>query len=125
MSLGTAASRSTLSWLCRTQRGGRYYGRLRPLPYADTDVILVCFSIDFRGSLENIPEKWTLEGRLILRPSFLRNDLHTLPDPVMAKQKHAAPEDGLPIPGEKYRCPRPTWNVLPRPITVLARRSRL
>ena len=35
--------------------------RLRPLSYPDTDVILMCFSIDSPDSLENIPEKWTPE----------------------------------------------------------------
>ncbi|XP_052254143.1 ras-like GTP-binding protein RHO [Dreissena polymorpha] len=35
-----------------------YYDRLRPLSYPDTDVSLMCFSID---SLDNIPEKWTPE----------------------------------------------------------------
>ena len=29
----------------------------------DTDVILMCFSIDSPDSLENIPEKWTPEVR--------------------------------------------------------------
>ena len=37
--------------------------RLRPLSYPDTDVILMCFSIDSPDSLDNIPEKWTPEVR--------------------------------------------------------------
>ena len=56
--------------------GQEDYDRLRPLSYPDTDVILMCFSIDSPGildlrfqlfdislsdSLENIPEKWTPE----------------------------------------------------------------
>ena len=61
--------------------GQEDYDRLRPLSYPDTDVILMCFSIDspgpyqpplitifefniffmFLDSLENIPEKWTPE----------------------------------------------------------------
>ncbi|KAL9979227.1 hypothetical protein ACROYT_G016858 [Oculina patagonica] len=32
--------------------------RLRPVSYPDTDVILMCFSIDSPDSLENIPEVW-------------------------------------------------------------------
>uniref|UniRef100_A0A914VJ08 Uncharacterized protein n=1 Tax=Plectus sambesii TaxID=2011161 RepID=A0A914VJ08_9BILA len=42
--------------------GQEDYDRLRPLSYPDTDVILMCFSIDSPDSLENIPEKWTPEG---------------------------------------------------------------
>ena len=38
-----------------------FYDRLRPLSYPDTDVILMCFSIDSPDSLENIPEKWVPE----------------------------------------------------------------
>ncbi|XP_048196760.1 transforming protein RhoA-like [Perognathus longimembris pacificus] len=41
--------------------GQEDYDRLRPLSYPDTDVILMCFSIDCPDSLENIPEKWTSE----------------------------------------------------------------
>lgn len=41
--------------------GQEDYDRLRPLSYPDTDVILMCFSIDAPDSLDNIPEKWTPE----------------------------------------------------------------
>ncbi|KAK6177772.1 hypothetical protein SNE40_015807 [Patella caerulea] len=37
------------------------YDRLRHLSYLDTDVILMCFSIDNPVSLENISEKWKPE----------------------------------------------------------------
>lgn len=45
--------------------GQEDYDRLRPLSYPDTDVILMCFSIDSPDSLENIPEKWTPEVFLV------------------------------------------------------------
>lgn len=45
--------------------GQEDYDRLRPLSYPDTDVILMCFSVDSPDSLENIPEKWTPEVKLI------------------------------------------------------------
>lgn len=45
--------------------GQEDYDRLRPLSYPDTDVILMCFSIDSPDSLENIPEKWTPEVKHI------------------------------------------------------------
>lgn len=46
--------------------GQEDYDRLRPLSYPDTDVILMCFSVDSPDSLENIPEKWTPEVSLCL-----------------------------------------------------------
>uniref|UniRef100_A0A8C5YY51 Uncharacterized protein n=1 Tax=Marmota marmota marmota TaxID=9994 RepID=A0A8C5YY51_MARMA len=46
--------------LCDTA-GQEDYECLRPLSYLDTDVILMCISIDSPDSLENIPEKWILE----------------------------------------------------------------
>ena len=41
--------------------GQEDYDRLRPLSYPDTDVILMCFSVDNRDSLENIKTKWIPE----------------------------------------------------------------
>lgn len=54
--------------------GQEDYDRLRPLSYPDTDVILMCFSVDSPDSLENIPEKWTPEVRCVL-DQFVRPDL--------------------------------------------------
>ncbi|BHF71637.1 hypothetical protein SprV_0401469700 [Sparganum proliferum] len=55
--------------------GQEDYDRLRPLSYPETDVILMCFSIDNPGSLENIKDKWALESKKeeeALRP-YLNN----------------------------------------------------
>ncbi|VDP40778.1 unnamed protein product [Schistosoma margrebowiei] len=41
--------------------GQEDYDRLRPLSYPDTDVVLLCYSIDSPDSFENIPEKWLPE----------------------------------------------------------------
>lgn len=50
--------------------GQEDYDRLRPLSYPDTDVILMCFSVDSPDSLENIPEKWTPEVSCFFLISF-------------------------------------------------------
>jgi Ras homolog gene family, member A len=43
--------------------GQEDYDRLRPLSYPDTNVLLICFSIDSPDSLDNVPEKWIPEVR--------------------------------------------------------------
>ncbi|XP_023568334.1 transforming protein RhoA-like isoform X2 [Octodon degus] len=79
------------------------YDRLRPLSCPDTDVILVCFSIDSPDSLENIPEKWTPEVKhfypnvpIILggNKKDLRNDEHTRRELAKMKQEPVKPEEG-------------------------------
>lgn len=41
--------------------GQEDHERIRPFSYSETDVILMCFSIDSRISFENIPSKWIPE----------------------------------------------------------------
>merc|ERR1719264_429025 len=41
--------------------GQEEYDRLRPLPYVDTDIFLLCFSVVNPTSLVNITEKWIPE----------------------------------------------------------------
>ncbi|KAG9304883.1 hypothetical protein G9A89_010745 [Geosiphon pyriformis] len=41
--------------------GQEEFDRLRALSYADTHVIMICFSVDNRDSLENIESKWMEE----------------------------------------------------------------
>lgn len=61
-------------------------GSLRPLSHPDTDVILMCFSIDRPDGLENIPEEWTRQFKhfcpdapiiLAENKKNLQNDEHT------------------------------------------------
>lgn len=87
--------------------GQEDYDRLRPLSYPDTDVILMCFSVDSPDSLENIPEKWTPEVKhfcpnvpiiLVGNKKDLRNDPNTMRVSTsgssrpceVEKQRHAA-----------------------------------
>ncbi|XP_071471823.1 transforming protein RhoA isoform X1 [Marmota flaviventris] len=85
--------------------GQEDYDRLRPLSYPDTDVILMCFSIDSPDSLENIPEKWTPEVKhfcpnvpiiLVGNKKDLRNDEHTRRE--LAKMKQACSRIGFCLP---------------------------
>lgn len=86
--------------------GQEDYDRLRPLSYPDTDVILMCFSIDSPDSLENIPEKWTPEVRhfcpnvpiiLVGNKKDLRNDDNTKRELAKMKQEPVKSEEGATI----------------------------
>jgi small GTP-binding protein len=83
--------------------GQEDYDRLRPLSYPDTDVILMCFSIDSPDSLENIPEKWTPEVRhfcpsvpiiLVGNKKDLRGDHATIRELNKMKQSPVTYEEG-------------------------------
>lgn len=41
--------------------GQEEFDRLRTLSYADTHAVILCFSVDSRDSLENIPNRWLSE----------------------------------------------------------------
>lgn len=43
--------------------GQEEYDRLRPLSYCETDVVIICFGVDMKDSLENIDTKWITEVR--------------------------------------------------------------
>eukprot|EP00128_Syssomonas_multiformis_P004722 Colp12_sorted_trinity150504_noHs@10705 len=83
--------------------GQEDYDRLRPLSYPDTNVILVCFSIDSPDSLENISEKWVPEVRhfvpnipyvLVGCKKDLRGDENTLKELAKMKQVPVSYENG-------------------------------
>ncbi|KAK7499605.1 hypothetical protein BaRGS_00009257 [Batillaria attramentaria] len=83
--------------------GQEDYDRLRPLSYPDTDVILLCFSIDNPDSLENVPEKWSPEVRhfcpnvpiiLVGCKKDLRNDPATRAELEKLRQTPVAAQDG-------------------------------
>ncbi|XP_067684037.1 rho-related GTP-binding protein RhoA-B-like [Haliotis asinina] len=83
--------------------GQEDYDRLRPLSYPDTDVILMCFSIDNPDSLENIPEKWNPEVKhfcpsvpviLVGNKKDIRNDDHIKAELARNKQFPVKTEEG-------------------------------
>jgi Ras family protein A len=83
--------------------GQEDYDRLMPLSYPDTDVILMCFSIDSPDSLENIPEKWNPEVKhfcpnvpvvLIGNKKDLRNDEGTKKELMKMRQEPVRTEQG-------------------------------
>ncbi|XP_020025282.1 transforming protein RhoA-like isoform X1 [Castor canadensis] len=83
--------------------GREHYAHLRPLSYPDSDVILLCFSIDCPESLENIPEKWIPEVKhfcpnvpiiLVGNKKDLRDDEQTRQKLSKKRQKPIRPDQG-------------------------------
>lgn len=83
--------------------GQEDYDRLRPLSYPDTDVILMCFSVDSRDSLENIQAKWVPEVHhfcpnvpflVIATKKDLRNDPAVRQQLAREKESIIRPEEG-------------------------------
>ena len=50
--------------------GQEEFDRLRTLSYADTHVIMLCFSVESRDSLENVQDKWFAEIARYCEGSF-------------------------------------------------------
>ena len=80
------------------------YDRLRPLSYPETDVFLLCFSIDSLASFENIKAKWYHEVShhcpktpivLVGLKLDLRDDKATLERLAKVKQKPITYEQGM------------------------------
>ena len=83
--------------------GDDQYDSLRPLSYPDTNVILMCFSIDNPESLANVLNKFTPEVRhfcpnvpiiLVGNKKDLRNDENTKRELSKMKQEPVKSEDG-------------------------------
>ncbi|XP_035994258.1 rho-related GTP-binding protein RhoA-C-like [Fundulus heteroclitus] len=79
------------------------YDRLRPLSYAGTDVVLMCFYVDNPDSLENILKKWSPEVKhfcpnvpiiLVGLNKDLRNDDQTRRKLAITKQEPVTFEEG-------------------------------
>ncbi|XP_048087486.1 uncharacterized protein LOC125286436 [Alosa alosa] len=87
-------------WDTACQEG---YDRLRSLAYPDTDVVLLCFSIDSRDSLKSISDKWAPEIKhfcpnvpiiVVGNNKDLRNDEHTCRELAKRNQEPVKQEEG-------------------------------
>eukprot|EP00730_Choanoeca_flexa_P004290 TRINITY_DN11652_c0_g2_i4.p2 TRINITY_DN11652_c0_g2~~TRINITY_DN11652_c0_g2_i4.p2 ORF type:complete len:135 (+),score=17.00 TRINITY_DN11652_c0_g2_i4:363-767(+) len=99
--------------LRRMLLGQEDYDRLRPLSYPDTNVLLICFSVDNPDSLENVPYKWVPEVRhfcpgvpfvLVACKMDLRDDQGVIAElkktghkPVSEEEVRSHPEDASPL----------------------------
>ncbi|GAA6029469.1 hypothetical protein JCM8097_003695 [Rhodosporidiobolus ruineniae] len=83
--------------------GQEDYDRLRPLSYPETDVLFICFAVDFPVSLENVEDKWYPEVShfcpstpliLIGTKTDLRTDQRAI-DLLRAQGRHpVTPQEG-------------------------------
>ncbi|KAK4337302.1 hypothetical protein RND71_043588 [Anisodus tanguticus] len=83
--------------------GQEDYDRLRPLSYPDTDVVLLCFSIDNVDSFNNLHEKWIPEIKrfcpnapiiLVGNKIDLRDDKKTITELMKKNQRPVSHEEG-------------------------------
>jgi len=86
--------------------GQEEFDRLRTLSYADTHVVMLCFSVDNRDSLENVEAKWTqemieyCEGVKIVLVALkcdLREDNQTIHNMERYGEKPVTYEEGLAV----------------------------
>lgn len=84
--------------------GQEEYEKLRPLSYSDTDVILLCFSIDAPSSFVNIPEIWIPEVEyfcpnvpivLVGTKKDLRHNPYVLKDLAKKRQEPVQYDEGV------------------------------
>jgi len=82
------------------------YDRLRPLSYPDSHVILICFTIDSRDSLDNVQDKWISEVMhfcagcpilVIACKIDLRRDPMVTEELRKINQQPVTPEEGIAI----------------------------
>lgn len=71
------------------------YKKLEPIPYNDTDVILICYSVDNFGSFQNVLERWEPDATkfcpnvpviLVGNKADLRNNDSSMEDFVSKKE---------------------------------------
>jgi len=83
--------------------GQEEYDQLRPLMYPETDVVVICFSIDSPDSLYNTAEKWSPEVKhfcqdvpviLVGNKKDLRNNPDALAELAERKQTPVTYEEG-------------------------------
>lgn len=86
--------------------GQEDYDRLRPLSYPDTDVILMCFSIDSPDSLGEIPSPpllfvWLTFCLHLLHVQYLVSDAENIPEKWTPEVKHFCPNVPIILVGNK------------------------
>ncbi|CAB4405610.1 hypothetical protein RhiirA5_102057 [Rhizophagus irregularis] len=86
--------------------GQEEFDRLRSLSYADTHVVMLCFAVDNRDSLENIESKWIAEISehcqgvkivLVALKCDLREDINVVRNMQRYGERPVSYEEGLAV----------------------------
>ncbi|KAK1351127.1 small Rho-like GTP-binding protein [Hamiltosporidium tvaerminnensis] len=85
--------------------GQEDYDSVRPLSYKDTDLVLLCYSIENRSMLPNISNKWLYEIKNYCPTASyfligLKKDIRTTPTPDINPDKIITYEEGQNISNE-------------------------
>ncbi|EOB15496.1 GTP-binding protein Rho1 [Nosema bombycis CQ1] len=82
--------------------GQEDYDTIRPLSYRETDLVLICYTIENKKKIPNISKKWLMEiknycpkaGYFLIG---LKADLRSLNDPTLDKSAFISTEEGQEI----------------------------
>jgi Ras homolog gene family, member A len=79
--------------------GQEDYDTIRPLSYKETDLVLLCYTIENRRKLGNIKSKWMTELKNYCSNSTfflvgLKKDVRTKDDPLINQENLVSEEDG-------------------------------
>lgn len=82
--------------------GQEDYDTIRPLSYRETDLVLICYTIENKKKIPNISKKWLMEIRNYCPKAGyfligLKSDLRTLNDPTLDKEAFISKEEGQEI----------------------------
>ncbi|XP_076434776.1 rho-related GTP-binding protein RhoA-B-like [Babylonia areolata] len=98
--------------------GQEDYDYLRPLMYPETDIVLICFSVEDRASLRNVKERWQPEVRAYLAAKVpillvgLKTDLRS-----SSTHHHLHPEpEVVTYPRPEVTYPRPEVTYTRQPL---------
>jgi len=70
------------------------YDRLRPISYHESDVVLLCFALDDRQTLQNVNERWIIEVKLYCKDAKIilvgmNSDLRRIGNPNHVSDEEA------------------------------------
>ncbi|KAF9764799.1 Transforming protein RhoA [Nosema granulosis] len=82
--------------------GQEDYDTIRPLSYRETDLVLICYTIENKKKIPNISKKWLMEIKNYCPKAGyflvgLKSDLRNLNDPTLDKSAFISTEEGQEI----------------------------
>lgn len=102
ISEGSAGSEVCVTLALWDTAGQEDYDTIRPLSYRETDLVLICYTIENKKKIPNISKKWLMEIKNYCPKAGyflvgLKSDLRTLNDPTLDKAAFISTEEGQDI----------------------------